>query len=266
MPIIAMISFCDIMGNLPYCMGICPSNGEILCSFQGFLNLYFFPVSWMYSTMLVYLLRGAFLNRKIPLSEMIIHFTCWIVPLTFTLLILTTNEYAYGGDLCICTIGGTHVDDGLIWHAVTYYGLLYLCCFLMFVWVYQMRQIVLVLQYFRVGIVLFQYPLAMFCMWVPYAAIAIASYFSDDPGYYQDALFVTEQIKILHGAATAVIFFMNSFEARQRWVRLLCPGTKHEPVEEDFFEMSPDDDSSIFSQRLLSDSESMRSSQLVGLQ
>lgn len=229
-PIIAMISLCDILGNFPYAMAVCPINGGTLCQFQGFSNLYFFPVSWMYSTALAYLLRGVFFQKRVILSESWIHFPCWTIPLTLTLLILTTNTYGWAGaPSCICTIAGNRT--GIIWwHSITYYGLLLACSGAMLYWSFQLLFEIYIFKTSaqdskskQMGTVLVQYPLVMVALWLPYVVAVLEDFTTDDfPSYYDTFYDVAELLKIMHGGVTAAIFFVNSNEARQRWYRLLC--------------------------------------------
>ena len=273
MPIVTVISFCDICGNLPYLMGICPSTGQPMCAFQGFLNLYFYPVSWLYSTLLMHILRQLFLFGTISGPQYFAHMFCCITPLVFTLLMLTTNTYGQSGlPTCICTIGGVNQLDGKIWHAVTYYGLLLCCCGIMLWCFVEIRHVILIPQFYRVGIILIQYPLAMIVLWFPYAITNLLVAVVADPIQFYEVFYVTQGMKIMHGGVTAIIFFANSAEARQRWYQLIWHENDHE-ILEDYFEVTISGSGSQFSERLLSAaskpetclSTSSRSSQLMNL-
>src|SRR4051812_11698704 len=77
MQIITIISVSDLIGNISYTMTYRPNNGNWWCSLQGFCNMFFYPVSWMWTTMLMYFLYSLAVSGKLPLSRKFIHLICW---------------------------------------------------------------------------------------------------------------------------------------------------------------------------------------------
>ena len=88
MHIIANISFADILGNIEYTMTYRPSNNNWWCSLQGFLNLYGYPCSWLWTTMLMQFLYDLAVHKRVRISIPIAHAICWGIPLVTTLLYL----------------------------------------------------------------------------------------------------------------------------------------------------------------------------------
>ncbi len=228
MQIITFISVSDFIGNLPYTTMHRPGNGTWRCGLEGFFNLYFYPVSWMWTTMLAYFLYSLATDGKLPLSKLRIHIICWGLPLVFTLLILTTNPYGREesfGTTTVCTYGGNHVS-GFLWHLLTYYGLWVVCVACMGVMYWRIIDIrknktAVNLPILKLAMESLQlYPVIMFLCWfarVVSACLQFAGY-----RYVGDSAFVafSDVCKILHGLFAACIFFYKSSEARQRWWRL----------------------------------------------
>jgi hypothetical protein len=226
MQIVAFISLCDCMGNWPYFLNYYPGNGTALCSFEGFCNLFFFPVSWILTTFLTKLFRDLAITSKITIKQWTIAVGSAGIPLLFTLLMLTVNTYGSLADdqhLEPCVYGG-NPETGYIWHLATYDILLYLCLGVMLfllgevLWLeYSGRIKASSGMYAFLKRVLILYPLALFVCWVPHAVcITVPSCY----GNFQKEAYV-DAFKILHGGCVALIFYSVSGEARQKWCDLL---------------------------------------------
>lgn len=233
MQIVALISLCDFLGNWPYTLGFYPSNGTSLCAIESFCNLFFFPVGWVLTAFLTKLFRDLAVKCKIIIPLAAVLCISFGVPLIFTLLILTTNTYGATDDEHAqpCFYGGNFMT-GYIWHLVTYDGLLYLCLVLMLwslaeiIWLEYTRKINFNSDmYTLLKRVLLLYPIAMLVCWLPHAVCVTLRTCTND----LNSEAIVDIFKISHGGCVALIFFTMSNEARQRWIGLLCPGTKSAP-------------------------------------
>lgn len=222
--IVALLSFCDAFGNWPYALSFVPPTKSPLCQFEGFCNLYFFPVGWILTTCLTKLFRDLVLKRRLKMSLEVILFISFVIPLAVTLSILSTNTYGSLDDEKIqpCSYGGSEYD-GYVWHMVTYAGFLYVCLGIMFLFLFEIaveecrgRINVNTVMYTMLKRILILYPMAMFLCWLPHGVcIAIPQC------YYSNSMeTVVDVFKIMHGGCVAIIFFTMSSEARLRWYHL----------------------------------------------
>eukprot|EP01038_Epipyxis_sp_PR26KG_P019012 gene19012-26926_t len=134
--IIFFISLCDFFGSISYTFGF-PLDGTVLCSVQSILSHYFFPVSWLWTTMLVFHLRCVLIHKKIRISLSSAHLICWITPIFQLILPLSSNNN-FGSDdklngVLPCNYNGDEFSKGL-WILIAFNGLLYSCVFLMIYW------------------------------------------------------------------------------------------------------------------------------------
>ena len=145
-----------------------------------------------------------------------------------TLLQLTTNYYGLAGSSdSVCSLGGNALSRK-IWHSVTYEGLWIFCCLLMFWWCieirflrptlkesYATRPVMVVVR------VLMLYPTALFLLWLPYVCYTLIEYINPTELPTSPVWIAAFTIlKIMNGAVTALIFFLSSSDARQKWVQL----------------------------------------------
>lgn len=237
MRIIFFISLSDFMGNLPYTTVHRPSSSSTLCSLEGFCNLYFYPVSWMWTTILVYFLYGLATEGKVPLSEVSVHVLCWGVPLVSALLVLTTNTYSrfdQNDDNEVCTIGGNETS-AFVWRIFIYYGLLFVCVLTMLSMYLRVIRIqttgrsavsegMLTLAMESLQL----YPLAMTVSWLP----EFVTFFLQFEDHNDLALHISSIIKLSNGIFLAIIFFSKSQHARHLWLRLLTQ--KHQTATREY--------------------------------
>ena len=136
MQIIANISMADILGNMEYTTLYRPSNSAFWCSLQGFLNLYAYPCSWLWTTMLVRFLFDLAVFREIRISFRNTFIFCWGAPFVTTLLyfaFLPTGTYTRHDDErsdSFCSYG-SDAQPVYVYHVITYYGLFIACVFYM---------------------------------------------------------------------------------------------------------------------------------------
>ena len=224
MEIILCISICDILGNWPYTMGWYPANGTPLCTFEGFCNLYFLPVSWVYTTMLTCCLASLVLYNRIVLTRSHIHSVSLLVPFILCMLTLTTNTFGTdsSGEKS-CSYGGSYYS-GEIWHAVVYSGFLIFNAIIMIALLGKLLYLeviddprVRIPSYKIAKQALLLYPVAMIICWFPHATSqCIVGYQVSDTVQY-----VFDMMKILHGAIASLIFFSHSKEAAMNWAVVL---------------------------------------------
>jgi len=233
MRIIMFISIADFFGNIFYISPFRPRNGTWLCSMSGFFNLYFYPVSWFWSTMLSYFLFNMAMYGCLPLSEIIINLICWGIPLMLVFPIPFFASFGRNDDddgLFIFEVCSA-VDGGIAYsyyHALSYYGIWILCILMMFYWYLRIRFSNLSVRfgtewkhsYYSSLNSLRWYPTAMFLFWLPHTLFSMMSIFS----VYRNASMyaIGSLIKVLHGGVVAVIFFWRSREAQLSWWRLIA--------------------------------------------
>jgi len=255
MQIIANISMADMLGNIEYVTLYRPSNGAFWCSMQGFLNLYAYPASWLWTTMLVRFLYDLAVYREIRISFRATFLFCWGAPLVPTLLFFafaphgTYTRHGSQTDTSFCSYGG-HDDSPFIWHVITYYGLFILCVIYMAFLYTKIRKAYDVeakniatmnansnhgtresevsttssatLQGMKLtSDSLLLNPLIMICLWAPHTFMVLLSI--SEPSVTHDAFNGSGiNLKIMHGFLTSVLFFYKSQVARNLWLRLLC--------------------------------------------
>lgn len=228
MQIICYISIADLVGNALYIPSYRPPNGSFGCELQGFINLYAYPVSWLWTSVLMYFLYNLALKGKLPLSLPIFHAVCWLVPLVFTLLNLTTNTYGRSDDYPdyeVCVLAGDY-HDGTIWHTVTY-DCLWLSCILVMAFMYcrilflRKSDLAISEEKFKLATkTLGKYPIVLFVFWFPHMLSVFALRLVLEQYNITDYYVASLAIKITHGTATTLIFFFDSSEARYNWATL----------------------------------------------
>lgn len=251
MQIIAYISLADILGNIEYTMTYRPSNDNWWCSTQGFLNLYGYPCSWLWTTILMQFLHDLVMYKKILIPMNVVYAICWGAPLVTTLLYLAfipEGTYERPSDsktLQTCSYGGTDSKQGFIWHMISYYGLFIACIaymihlYLKLRVVYQIQERTLstnrtnsgqfsvtqanaVIQRMKLtSDSLLLYPLIMFVFWCPHIIGVIMQLSGNENIAVQSFTFAAATLKILSGLATAVLFFWKSNGSRTLWIRFL---------------------------------------------
>ena len=226
MRIICFISFSDFMGNLPYVTARRPTTSSIWCRLEGFCNLYFYPVSWMWTTVLMYFLYELATKGKVSLSELAVNTLCWGLPLISALLVLTTNIYGrfdLNDDNEVCTIGGDEVS-AFVWHVIIYYGLFCVCDIVMFCLFYHVIKMKTEVQstvsfsMLELAIESLQlYPVAMTVSWLPEFIVFIVQFV-----HHSDlAVHISVILKLSNGILLTIIFFYKSQHARILWIRLI---------------------------------------------
>ena len=226
--VIFFISLSDLLASAINCLGF-PQNGTNICSFQAFGYLYFIPASWLWTLMLVYLLRTLIIYKTIHLTLNWMHVICWSVPVIPAFLPLTTNPYGQDDSLngnTPCVLGGNPTTK-FLWITSCDTGLAFICFVLMTIWTVQ------IYKYASVSSseddskrerALFNsmklYPLVLFITWLPtfIVDVLIAS----------DVTAVNNQGMILfilvfatqYGTLLTLIYFSQSPVARSLWYNL----------------------------------------------
>lgn len=229
MNIIAFISLSDALANASY-LSTTRNSGTVWCSVQAFLQVVFYPSSWLWSTLLVYFLFCIARTGKLPLSMTKIILICFGIPLVFGLLELTFAKYEREDDdfpsYQTCQISLNN-EVNYAYHAVTFYGIWWCCLFGM---LYMNTQIVKVLRekdamYLQTLQLAYEslqiYPRLMLIFWLPhFFAVLLSHSLSEEQQRSKGIglfLFITVVLAVLHGPATAVTFFSKSGEARKKW-------------------------------------------------
>ncbi|KAJ1440513.1 hypothetical protein B484DRAFT_443433 [Ochromonadaceae sp. CCMP2298] len=223
---IFFISFCDTIANCTVFFGS-PGDG-VMCSVQGLVQQFFYPASWFWTCMLSFLIYSLVTHGKIAMSQLQMHLICWTIPLFLTLLPLTTSDYGQAPeDDDFCWIqprgGGRSENMAIFWQILTFDAVIFGTGMLMFYWG--------VLVYLKVRAntgttpavrnamnMLFLYPVIIMVCWIPNA---LQTNIDPDRAANSTTVVSINCISIMQGALTACVFFGNSREARNNWVRLL---------------------------------------------
>jgi hypothetical protein len=227
MQLIVSISAADILGNWTYILPKNPARGTFVCAFEGFCNLFFFPVGWILTMFLTILFRDLLINGRIYYSRTFIFGISIVVPLLITLLYLSFTQFTVDDDHGYrpCTYG----RGGQLYHQVTYDGMIGVCLIVMtllmfHVLKYEYDNTLRTKQrmYKLVRRILTLYPVALIICWAPHSICILVPACSDST----QAQVYTNLLKIIHGGVVAVIFFCVSKEARLKWTGLLCCKSK----------------------------------------
>jgi hypothetical protein len=131
MNIIGFISIGDLIGNFPYLLPYRPRSGSWWCTGQALLNLTGYPIEWLWTVTLVYLLYLTAVEGKLPEKLWHIHLICWFLPAILSLLTLTVGRYSenYLSSQDVCVVNNSTIS--IQYHDATYYGLFLLCFIIM---------------------------------------------------------------------------------------------------------------------------------------
>lgn len=227
MRIIFYVSMSDFIANSTVFSGV-PSD-YYLCFMQGILQQCFYPSSWLWTTMLMYLLYSLVLRGKITISSLRMVSICCGIPLLCALLPLTTDTYeSSNNDDDWCWIqpyndGGFQRTMTTVWQVLTFDCLIIICFVLMSGWGLRIYWKLKVDQIPTTPAVsaalesLVLYPLILIVCWLPNEVMLI--FFGRYPA---DNVYVVlaNSLSILHGGFAALIFFYKSKECRVNWVKL----------------------------------------------
>jgi hypothetical protein len=223
MQLIVSISAADILGNWTYCLGSNPPGHSFLCAFEGFCNLFFFPVGWILTMFLTLLFRDLLTKGKIFYSRPLIFGASLLVPLFFTLLYLAFTQYTTDDDegLHPCTFG----SGAQLYHQITYDGMIGVCLIVMFglmvatfKYEYDNPARAKLQTYKLVRKIITLYPIALIVCWAPHSICIVFQECNDN----LHAQLITSILKIAHGGLVAIIFFSVSKDARNKWYNLLA--------------------------------------------
>jgi hypothetical protein len=200
-----------------------------LCFFQGFFQQLFYPASWIWTTILAYLIYSLVLHGKIEMEELMMHAYGWGIPILATLLPLTTSTYRRDqDDDGICWLQPTQSrfsEWNLFWQVLTFTVIGCTCCFIMAyfgcVMFYKIRiqKVQCSPSVVNAMNTLFIYPIIIVFCWLP-VALQAAIY----PGYAANSNIIVgvTSLSILQGGLSALAFFVNSKETRNNWLNLFA--------------------------------------------
>jgi hypothetical protein len=230
MKIITWISFSDLIANAAILNGVPSDRG--LCVLQALAGQFFFPASWIWTTILTYLLYCLVVHGKITMPECKMHVITWGLCFLITVLPLTTSTYGtYANDDDACYLHASQRNTGgeeavLIWSIITFPCVLFTTFFLMIYWCFKIFYNIKIQQIPPTQTVrsalfaLMRYPIILFLTWAPYTIwIFISPYFQQDSNL-SDVEIVLSCFTIWQGGITALGFFYNSQESRAQWISL----------------------------------------------
>lgn len=224
--IVLFISIGDLLGNIPYITPYRPYSGNWWCNATGFLNLAGYPISWLWTVVLCYYLYSLGSIGKLPSysTRLFVEVMSALLPIVLAFISRIFSPFVRVGDIEVCAIDSS--PDSTIVHFATYYGLWLLCLLAMAVmlgrlsiltWQHDVN--VTSKQFRRAKQTLQFYPTLLFIFWFPH----LLTEFIEDLDY-SDVNYIAYHVclvwKVLHGLATAIVFFSNSSLARKKWYRL----------------------------------------------
>jgi hypothetical protein len=228
--VIFMISLCDFFGSVGCALGL-PHTGTPACTAQAFLEVFFLPASWIWTSILVFQIRCLLITGKLWLKPWQLHLTAWTIVIITTLAPLSTNNLGQDDSLSgilPCNFGGGP-NDGYVWSLISVAGVLISSVAFILIMtfqvgcIYRKRDLISKPEYAKT-VRIFRttrlYPVGMLVCWIPYLTVGL---FVNDHNFklttfYEFALVLTTQ----YGTLTALIFFTNSSVAIQKWTQLLC--------------------------------------------
>lgn len=199
-----------------------------LCYFQGVFQQFFYPASWIWTTILAYLIYCLVMFGKIEMEELKMHLFGWGIPFLTTLLPLTTSTYKRGSDddgFCwIETRADVH-DDGWteFWQGSTFAGIAFACTLCMAYYGFAVYKKIQIQKtqcspaVINAMNTLFIYPVIIVACWLPSALQALCY-----PGYsaHSHIIIGVNSLAISQGGFSAIAFFVNSKETRSNWLNL----------------------------------------------
>eukprot|EP01038_Epipyxis_sp_PR26KG_P012203 gene12203-16347_t len=231
MQIICNISLCDLIANATAFSG--NSNNTYLCFFQGFFQQWLYPASWYWTAMLMYLLYCLVVNGKIETSKLYLYSFCYLFPLFFTLIPLTSSTYARNNnDDDWCWLNTTNTSLSMrsadimtnFWIGITFDVPILACLVLMSYW-YLVIYYKVVIKKVRCSDTtikslraLILFPMILFICWVPNEIGVISR---DQPPANNPFMIVVNSLSLMQGGMTATLFFFNSNESRKNWYMLI---------------------------------------------
>lgn len=198
-----------------------------LCAFQGVFQQFFYPSSWIWTTILSYLIYSLVMFGKIEMEELKMHLFGWGIPLVTTLIPLTTATYERGSDddgFCWLRSRGDRYDEWtLFWQGSTFAGIAFACALCMAYWgarIYhkiRIQKVECSPAVVNAMNTLFIYPFLIVLCWLPEA---LQTVFYPDYSARSHVVIGVTSFAISQGGLSAVAFFVNSKETRTNWLNL----------------------------------------------
>jgi hypothetical protein len=229
MKIIFYVAISDFLANFAYMLPLRPNKPNPWCWLQSFFNLTCYPMSWLWTLTLVYLLYKLAKGQSLPSNLRYYHIFNWGFPLIQSLSMLIFTSYERVGEEADYEVCLFHVNiASATLHAITYYGLFFVVVIIMLVLKWKIIQLersndtrVFNPTYLMAKMSLSLYPTALIVCWLPHALLTVTIFlFTSIENIYLMLYFIALQLKILHGFATALIFWYKSRETRRLWIRL----------------------------------------------
>ena len=225
LPIILYMSISDVGLNLASALGF-PNNGTAACWIQGLAQNYFALSGWFWTTILTYRVYCFVRYGRCRLKKRFMHLIAWGLPLFLTFIPLTTTNYGNdGGGRQTCVYShrpGSAEWLVTFWRYTTFFGWLFICIILMFVWqlitYFKFRHTQMKALVGRTYDKVYLYPIAMMTCWsLSFCsnALSLHSTVSLRP--------LNVFFGISTGVLSALIFLVKSEEARRRWQAYFTP-------------------------------------------
>lgn len=218
---IMYMSLAELLMNVTSMMGF-PEDGSFLCWLQGLLQVAMAISSWLWATVLSFMIYRIVINGRFKFNMPVAHLLCWGLPVVLALLPLTTSRYgAAEVDYQWCVMvprAGAPVWAVTFWSYASFFFWLFLCSALMLSWiilayhrlVWQRSALtdIVIQTYDRVWV----YPLLMICCWIlNYVVVE----FSDPPSAL--SVYLSMIFGVVNPVFSSVVFFCQNVEIRSRW-------------------------------------------------
>jgi len=221
MKIILMISIADIFASIGSSLGL-PPDRSYLCPLQAFLVVVFYKASWCWCSILTFQLYSIIETTKVKLSWPVMHLIGWMIPLFTTLLPLITNKFGRD-DIADEEIMGWcyYKGNAEYWDLFTFDLLLLSSLISMAYFTFKIYTKINDFSDIVSGLIsaLAYYPLTIAIAWTPTLLLAflINSGMIDINETVKLIYFGCTLLSTQNGTLLAIIFFVKSPEARNKW-------------------------------------------------
>jgi len=230
--ILFMIALCDMLGSVGFSLGF-PTNGSVLCTTQSFLNWFFTPASWIWSTALVYQMHCIIVYRKLQLSMTHLHIIIWTLTSLIAFLPLIQEQYGQDDDYSgntFCFVKCLDLNC-FIWVAALYQAPLQINIILMVTYLCKIWRYLSAHTDDGVGRekILFKslcwYPIGLIACWTFNLVIIWIIFLK--ASYTAIENHVAFIMATQYGTVCCIIFFSSSSLVRRQWIDLLTGADGH---------------------------------------
>ncbi len=232
----------DSLANGAYLSQYRPKTGSVDCSITGFIHILGYMITWMFTLYMAYVMYSATVWEKMPVNVIRDFSLCFGIPLVLMLIQAFffgfSNYTSATYDVCFTAL---HNQNQLIYHWVSFWGLLLSVCLAMLVM--RGHQFLLEIKqdqrtqsrlFSASKFMLQYYPFVLIACWIP-------TIIETNTGPQTPQLFhlVATALKISHGLWVGSIYFICGDLARKHfwdalnpisWINLLRGDQEHDSM------------------------------------